>query len=72
MMTTNLMKRVEELQDTLEYALSVIENYAMDIHQRKDLLDEGFCQGSMYRRAPKRISEVLYGSKSADLTSESR
>lgn len=71
-----LVKAVRELKESLvieqastgryhialSYALQVIESYEMDIRNWHDgqLLDEGFCQGTIYKTARAHIAGILH------------
>lgn len=50
---------IEALKDALAFAVSVIQNYAMDIRNSEwagvDLVAKGFCQGSIYLGAEDQI-----------------
>ena len=45
--------------EALAYAISIIESYEMDIRGRPELIEQGFCQGVVYRDAIQRIHEIL-------------
>lgn len=61
------------LRDALDYAVSVIESYQMDIRNHdsphsgidlgltQTLAEQGFCQGTIYTDALPRIARILAG-----------
>ncbi len=54
---------VQALKDALAFAVSVIQNYAMDIRHSEwigvDLVAKGFCQGRMYLGAEDQIKRMV-------------
>jgi len=53
-------RREESLQKALDYAVSIIENYEMDIRRSINMgnIRVGFCQGSVYKNAVNKIQEL--------------
>jgi len=51
------------LREALDYAIRIIENYEIDIRNSEwvgvDLVDKGFCQGSIYEKAIEDIKKIL-------------
>lgn len=62
---------VQRLQDALDYAVTVIESYQMDLRNSdaeglalplpKTLAELGFCQGRIYTDALPRVERILLG-----------
>ena len=52
----------KKLLKALEYAIKIIECYELDCRDLKGYLKEnsveGFCQGSIYKKAIKRIKKI--------------
>jgi len=51
---------MERLSEALEYALKVIDGYALEIREA-GLNETGFCQGVIFREAVTDINKCLYG-----------
>lgn len=51
--------QVPGLLAELKYALQVIESYQMDIRDKEDLEEQGFCQGVIYLDAPAKIRAAI-------------
>lgn len=54
------------LVEALKHAVSIIESYELDIRNSKetagvDLLELGFCQGSIYKTAVEDINKMIEG-----------
>jgi hypothetical protein len=51
---------MKNLEDALDYAITIIESYQMDIKYWDDgrLLKEGFCQGTIYKKALEVIKKL--------------
>ncbi len=56
-------EREAALAQALEYAVSIIDSYAMDIRNfvNVDLVDAGFCQGSVYTGVHEAIDRIVAG-----------
>ena len=51
------------IETALKYAISIIENYKLDLMNSKemlgiDLVKKGFCQGDVYKEALKDIEKI--------------
>jgi len=55
-------KSLHPPMDALAYAVSIIEQYEMDARAIQDKIP-GYCQGSIYRGAIKRIDDLRKGEK---------
>ena len=61
-----LVYEIVRLAEALGYAVSIIESYEMDIRNAKDiigidLIEKGFCQGTIYKNAIKKIEKTERG-----------
>ena len=60
-----MTQREAVLAQALEYAVSIIDSYALDIRNCEfvdlDLVDAGFCQGSVYTEAHEAIDRIVAG-----------
>lgn len=60
---------VAQLNAALELAVAVIESYEMDIRNSEwtgvDLVECGFCQGTIYKNAVSRIKLAAFGAMAA-------
>lgn len=54
---------MNRMRSALDFAISVIQNYALDIRSRPDLVNTGFCQGIIYLEARQTIQRILDGKK---------
>jgi len=52
------MAKITQLEEALSVAINIIESYQADIRERKDLMDEGFCQGTVYSEAISDIKKI--------------
>jgi hypothetical protein len=57
---------VERLTDALEYAVKVVDGYALEIHEA-GLDAEGFCQGVLFKEAVTDINKRLHGTGDASV-----
>jgi hypothetical protein len=58
-------EREAALAQALEYAVLIIDSYALDIRHSAfldvELVDVGFCQGSIYKGAHEAIDRIVAG-----------
>lgn len=60
------IRYLKNLEEALDYAISIIENYQMDIRSSKEtmpslginLAEKGFCQGKVYKEAIEDINKI--------------